>query len=166
MQSIVDQICQPFKWIGVVQGDEFGIYVESVVGGSGDGAGQTYLLASGKLQGMEPWRVRSIAMYVYWYLLTQGVQLPAIAITIESIEAMRSETLEVQPEVKPAIASKRIVGPEAFAVDPAEIKSYVGAQRIQHAPPATSPIGYTEDGEIEIRPGASPRRVMNGRLNW
>lgn len=164
MQHIIDQICQPFKWIGIIQGEDFGIYVIS------KDPEQHYLLASGKLQGIDPWRVRSVAMYVYWYLLTQGVQLPAIAITIESIEAMRAESLEVQPEVKPAIANKRVVGPEAFAVDPAEIKSYVGAQRIQHAPPATSPIGYelSESGEpeIEIRPGASPRRVMNGRLNW
>lgn len=170
MKSIIDQICRPFKWIGVVQGEDFGIYVESAVGGSGEGAGQTYLLASGRLQGMEPWKVRSIAMYVYWYLLTQGVQLPAIAITIDSIEAMRAESLEVQPDAKPAIANKRVVGPEAFMVDPAELTSYVGARRIQHAPPATSAIGYeldeTGEPELEIRPGASPRRVMNGRLNW
>jgi len=160
MQSIIDQICQPFKWIGVVQGEDFGIYVEAT------DTQQAYLLASGKLQGIDPWRVRSLAMYTYWYLLTQGIQLPAVAITIESIEAMRAEVLEVKPVVPNAIADRKVVGPEAFAVDPAELTSYVGARRIQHAPPATSPIGYTEDGEIEIRPGASPRRVMNGRLNW
>ena len=164
MQHIIDQICQPFKWIGVVQGEDFGIYVQST-----DNE-QTYLLASGKLQGMEPWRVRSIAMYVYWYLLTQGVQLPAIAITIESIEAMRSETLEVKPAASQPANVRKVVGPEAFLADPAEMTSYVGARRIQHAPPATSAIGYelAEDGEpeLEIRPGASPRRVMNGRLNW
>jgi len=162
MQPIIDQICQPFKWIGTVQGEDFGIYVQST------GGDQTYLLASGKLQGMEPWRVRAIAMYVYWYLLTQGVQLPAIAITIESIEAMRSETLEVEPESKQPVLAKKVVGPEAFAVDPAEIKSYVGARRIQHAPPATSAIGYelgeNGDPKLEIRPGASPRRIPD--LNW
>lgn len=164
MQTIIDQICQPFKWIGVTQGEDFGIYVQST-------DEQTYLLASGKLQGMEPWRVRSIAMYVYWYLLTQGVQLPAIAITIESIEAMRSETLEVQLPVQEIVkARKKIVGPEAFLSDPAELTSYVGARRIQHAPPATSVLGYELDGEgepkMEIRPGASPRRIMDGRVNW
>lgn len=163
MQSIIDQICQPFKWTGAIVGDEYRIYTQTI------GGDQTYLLCSGKLQGMEPWRVRAIAMYVQWYLITQGAQLP-VTITIESIEAMRAETLEVQPEVKPAIANKRVVGPEAFAVDPAELTSYVGARRIQHAPPATSAIGYeldeTGEPELEIRPGASPRRVMNGRLNW
>jgi len=160
MQSIIDQICQPFGWVGLVQGDNFGIYVEAT------DTGQVYLLTSGETQGINPWRVRSLAMYTYWYLITQGIQLPVIAITMETIAAMRAEVIEVKPVASPAIAERKIVGPEAFAVDPSELTSYVGARRIQHAPPATSPVGYTEDGEVEFRPGASPRRVMNGRLNW
>lgn len=163
MQHIIDQICRPFKWIGQIEGDEYRIYTQTV------GGEQTYLLCSGKLQDMEPWRVRAIAMYVQWYLITQGAQLP-VTISMDSIEAMRSETLEVPTESSKPAAVPKVVGPEAFAVDPAEIKSYVGARRIQHAPPATSAIGYeldeTGEPELEIRPGASPRRVMNGRLNW
>jgi len=164
MQSIIDQICQPFGWVGLVQGDNFGIYVEAT------DTGQVYLLTSGETQGIDPWRVRSLAMYTYWYLITQGIRLPVVAISIETIEAMRAEVLEVKPVAPNAIADRKVVGPEAFAVDPAELTSYVGARRIQHAPPATSPVGYELDGagepELEIRPGASPRRVMNGRLNW
>lgn len=157
MQPIIDQICQPFGWVGLVQGDDFGIYVQA------KDTEQAYLLASGKTTELEPWRVRCQAMFTYWYLLTQGIQLPAVVISIEGIEAMRAEEFVRAEEIAPA---PKIVGPEAFAIDPSELKSYVGARRIQHAPPATSPVGYTEDGEIEFRPGASPRRVMNGRLNW
>lgn len=160
MQDTIDQICKPFSWTGTIAGEEFAIYVESL-------DKQTYQLFHGYLAELDPWRARSLAMYVHWFLISQGVQLP-VAIDLESIEAMRAEVLEVKPAAPKgnAIADRKVVGPEHFAVNPADIKSYVGARRIQHAPPATSPVGYTEDGEMQIMPDASPRRVMGGRLNW
>jgi hypothetical protein len=159
MQPIIDQICKPFGWLSEIGAEDFAIYVESL-------DGKVYLLYQGSLEDWQPWKVRSVCMFTYWFLLTTGALLPPVAITVEAINEMRSEVFAppvAAPIPKPSV---KVVGPEAFAIDPAEIKSFVGATRTQHAPPATSAIGYTEDGRLEVRPGASPRRVIDDRVNW
>jgi hypothetical protein len=154
---IIDQICKPFGWYCQINDGDFSIFAQAL------DTEQVYLIASGQVATIEPWKVRAIAMFTYWFLLTQGVQLPPIAIGVEGIEAMKKETFDlVPPQVK---ANRAMVGPEAFAVDPASIKSFVGANRTQHAPPVNRPIGVDENG-LMIMPGASPRRDVSDRIEW
>jgi hypothetical protein len=156
MKDLIQQIAAPFGWAVIFRGEDY--YILAF-----DNNENQFVLASGPVDNVEPWKVRCVAMATYWFLLASQVPLTAIAIHQDTIKAMLSEEFKTEPEEIELIPQ----GASAFRFDPDSPQNYMGAVRKQVAPPA-NPTSVTQGGKYEIVPGASPRRRVadEGRLNW
>jgi hypothetical protein len=151
-EGLLKQICEPFDWVSQWKETEHGIIF---VIACKDIEGALYKIIDGEFP-IDPYKIRFLALTSQIYLASQGIKI-SLKVTAELLDYLPKEEFKLLELEVPSV--------ELDPLAPIEnLDYYLGARQHIHGPSANPAIAI--ENNMEYRPGASPRRRLDGRLNY